>query len=231
VKLFRKILTIIFILLVISIPFIIPRIVKINKVTCESQFGVCDQEIENKLNSLSNSSLFLVKRNINDYLTNNYLVRDFSMQYKALSSLKVNLVVEKAKFCLKSEDYEVFAFIDGNGEVLELKEICNLPFVNIDTKIPNVGEKIGSDLLSGLNLINQLFISYNIREGNIVSNSLEVYFPDGYKVILPLDKDIQVLLGALRLIISRLNSSQSESRIIEGRIDVIDLRYQNPVLR
>ena len=48
----------------------------------------------------------------------------------------------------------------------------------------------------------------------------------GVKVIFPLEGDIDVLLGSLRLILSQLNNDEREIRI-----GSIDLRFENPVLR
>ena len=100
------------------------------------------------------------------------MVRDFSIQYKILDNLNIYLLIEKAKFCLKSDNYDVYSLIDRDGETLELKKDCNLPVVNISDKIPNVGEKVSDSILSSLNLINQIFISYNIKEGKIIEGNL-----------------------------------------------------------
>ncbi|MFC1624985.1 hypothetical protein ACFL15_01265 [Patescibacteria group bacterium] len=230
-KLLSKFIIAIAFIFLLSTPFYIPRLIRIKNISCESQFGKCDQKLSEELDEFSGQNLSIVKKRMKEYLENNFQVRDFSLQYKAFETLKVNILIKKSNYCLKSNDYEVFAYIDEFGNVLELREICNLPLINIFGKIPNVGESVGNELLNGLNLINQIFASYNIKEGHIVSDSLQVSFPKGYKVIFPLDQDIKILMGSLRLIINRLNSSESESRIIEDRINVIDLRYENPVLR
>lgn len=231
VKPFKIIIKIIAIFVFLSVPFLIPRFIKIEKISCESQFGECSEKIADDLNQFSDNTFHESKKQTETYLKNNFLVSDYSVQYKAFNLMKVNIVLKKARFCLKNKDYDVYAFIDKNGNVLELKNICNLPTIYAQGKIPNVGENVGKDLLSALNLINQIFISYNIKEGNVLSDYLEISFPYGYKVIFPLDKDMEVLLGSLKLIINRLNTTESESRIIEDRINVIDLRYDNPVLR
>jgi len=230
-KVFRKILLVFPLLLVIVGIYIIPRLIIVRKIICNSQYSACDQVIMNEINKSLDKKLPLTKKELKIYLENNFFIRDFSIQYKIPNSLKVNLVIEKAKFCLKSEIYDVYSYVDNKGRVLELRDKCDLPVIYLQGKNFNVGEKISDEYLSALNLLNQIFISYSIKDGSIVNNYLEVQFSQGYKVIFPLNEDNQVLLGSLRLIINRLNSEDSESRIIEDRINVIDLRYENPVLR
>lgn len=230
-KVFKKILLVLPLLLIIFAIFVIPKLIVVKNIVCDSQYDTCDQGITSEINKSINKKLSLAKKEIKFYLENNYLIRDFSVQYKIPSSLKINIVVEKAKYCLKSQLNDVYSYINKDGMVLELRENCNLPIIYIKGKNFNVGEKVNSEYLTALNLIDQIFISYNIKEGNIVDNYMEVLFNQGYKVLFPLDKDNQILLGSLRLIINRLNTEESESRIIEDRINVIDLRYENPVLR
>lgn len=230
-KVFRKILLFFLLVSGFYLIYIIPRLIIIRKIICNNQYDICDQTTLSEVNKSLNKKLPEAKKEVTIYLENNFFVRDFAIQYKIPNILKLDLVIEKADFCLKSENHNVYSYIDKNGTVLELRPNCSLPIANINDKTFNVGENIGNDYLSALNLLNQIFISYNIKEGNIIDDYLEVNFNQGYKVIFPLDKDIQVLLGSLRLIINRLNSNESESRIIENRINVIDLRYENPVLR
>ena len=230
-KLFRKILLVLIVALGFYLIYIIPRLIIISKIICNNQFDICDQATLNEVNKSLGKKLPEAKKEIAIYLINNFFVKDYSIQYKIPNVLKISLVIEKADFCLKSEKHDVYSYIDSSGTVLELRSSCNLPIAYTNEKTFNVGENIGNDYLTALNLLNQIFISYNIREGSIINNYMEVNFNQGYKVIFPFNKDEQVLMGSLRLIINRLNSEDSESRIIEGRINVIDLRYENPVLR
>ena len=230
-KVLKKILYILPLLFLFSLFFVIPRVIVVKKIICSTQYDSCDQAIISEIEKSINKKLPQAKKEISIYLENNYFIRDFAIQYQIPDVLKINVVIEKAKFCLKSELNDVFSYIDKEGKVLELRGTCNLPIVYINSQNFNVGEKVNSELLSALNLLNQIFISYNIKEGKIVDNYLEVQFNQGYKVLFPLNKDNQVLLGSLRLIINRLNTEGSESRIIEGGVNVIDLRYENPVLR
>lgn len=230
-KVIRKILFVILLVSGFYLIYLVPRLIIVRKIICNNQYDICDQTTLSEVNKSLNKKLPEAKKEVSNYLENNFFVREFAIQYKIPDTLKINLVIEKAEFCLKSENHDIYSYIDKKGTVLELRPNCNLPIAYINDKTFNVGENIDNDYLSALNLLNQIFISYNVKEGNIINNYLEVNFDQGYKVIFPLDKDVQVLMGSLRLIINRLNSEASESKIIEGRINVIDLRYENPVLR
>ena len=198
---------------------------------CKTQYGQCDESMQQELTKYLNKSYSEVKKNTNLYLKNNFLINDYFVQYKFPNKLQVDVIIKKAIFCLKSKEYNTFAFVDKNGTVLKLRSSCGLPLVNIKGKAPNVGELVDEKTLVSLRVINETYTSYNIKEGKLINDSLEVRFPRGYKVIFPLDRDVQVLFGSLKLIINRLNSEDSASNIKEGRVRVIDLRFSNPVLR
>ena len=65
---------------------------------------------------------------------------------------------------------------------------------------------------------------YQVGCGVISNDTLVVDMKDGFKVIFPLEGDEQVLLGSLRLIYSKIQTSNLNN------YKQVDLRFANPVL-
>ena len=73
---------------------------------------------------------------------------------------------------------------------------------------------------------------YQINIGEIINDSLVIELDSGTKVLFPLEGDKQILLGALRLIDSKVTTEGEELSGVDGQVvETIDLRYKNPVLR
>jgi len=205
-----------------------PKFIQINEVVCRSQFGPCN--LEDKLSGLAGKSLDETKREVKSVLLQEDSISDFSMQFKIPGTLEVAVIEKKPKFALKDAATDNLALVDKEGKVLKIVEDSSLPRVIMAGKLPNVGEKVKEEYFFALNILYNVSASYQVSEGRIENNSLVVNVPQGYKVIFPLEGDQDVLLGALRLLIERLNDRTKDSRISEG-ITEIDLRFKNPVLK
>jgi hypothetical protein len=77
-----------------------------------------------------------------------------------------------------------------------------------------------------------MFSSYQVREGIIEDESLVIELSQGPRVIFPLEGEKEVLLGSLRLVLSKLNNDAQDSKIenVSGA-SIIDLRFKNPVIK
>ena len=66
----------------------------------------------------------------------------------------------------------------------------------------------------------------------VKNNQLIFIFADGKKVIFPLKGDREVLMGTLLVILNQLNSEGRGTKIEDiNNFKVIDLRYNNPVIK
>ncbi|MEK7111993.1 MAG: hypothetical protein AAB875_01570 [Patescibacteria group bacterium] len=228
---YLKILLPLLLLAVIAlIIFLAPRFVRINSISCKSQFGPCTS-LESKLTLLTGKKLYDVKKEVRTVLGAEDSISDFSIRFKVPDKFEVLVIEKKPKFALKDLNSDVFALVDKEGFVLSIVSQSTLPQVLISDRAPNVGEEISQEYFFALNIIYNIFASYQARQGIIENNSLLVNLPQGVKVIFPLSGDKDVLLGALRLIMERLNESNKDSRINEVAVRQIDLRFKNPVLK
>jgi hypothetical protein len=69
-----------------------------------------------------------------------------------------------------------------------------------------------------------------VKEASLDAKEFVIRLQDGYKVILPVSGDKEILVGSLILVIDSLKDSdfRSENDI---NVQIIDLRFKNPVLK
>ena len=207
------------ILILILFPFLVlPRLIKINKVICASQYGPCPEEIKTEAEGLTGKTLFEIKKELENKYGTDKKIQEFSFYYQIPQTVKINLVLKKAAFAIKNEGSEVFRLLTKDGEAIAEVNETNLPVL------------IGTDAnLFALKLLNGLNYAYQIKTGEIKENSFFISLPEGITVIFPLEGDSDLLLGSLKLILSRLNDASVKSKIV--KVLTIDLRYKNPIIR
>jgi len=208
-----------------------PRLIKIKKIDCRSQFGPCSQTFLEKSLSYEGKSLKETKDGLAAFFQSSPFVKEYSFSYRLPDKLIVNIIEAKAKYAIGNRQREIFCPVDKDGVCLRIEKTTNLPLLEITDNPPNVGEKVETGQLFALELISNLFSTYGVKEGKLVEDRLEVVVPDGYTVIFPLQGDSRVLLGSLELILSRLKSPDKDSKIDYTGVSKIDLRFKNPVLQ
>lgn len=213
--------------LFISPLFVLPRIIKIEKVDCASQYGPCGVEIESALRVIKGKALSDAKTKAGEILSEDLTIEKYFLQYKFPDVLKVNLIVRKPKFALKKDGQEVV--VDEGGIVLGKGKESSLPTIEVDGTIPAVGEKVDEKTLFASNILYGTFYLFGTKEGIMSADSFNIGIVNGPRLIFPLEGDERVLLGGANLIISRLNKSGEDLRI--GSVKEIDLRFKNPILR
>jgi len=200
------------VLIVVLVVFFLSPLVINVKTECRTQYGSCPFELES-------GKLYQTKQKIAKSLKNNFLVIDYSTQFKFPNILLVNVLIKKPFFVLKNDANQSVA-VGADGIVLSTVNNSILPTVIVLGNLKKVGEIVDTNHLFALKLIQGVYEMYQINTGKIIDNSLVVELPEGIEVIFPIDGDIQVLLGSLRLVYSKKDGFHE-----------IDLRFKNPVLR
>ncbi len=220
VKKLSYLLIALFVLALSASPFFI-------KVTaeCESQYGNCPADINSGLQSLNSKNLFDARQKANSYLKNNFLVSDYSIQYKLPNVMLINIIAKKPYFAIKDSSSGKIMLIDQKGIVLAESENSGLPMVEVADSLKKIGEEVDRKNLFALNLISGINEMYQVRYGMIANDALTVDIPHGLRVIFPLEGDSEVLLGGLRLIYAKVTADYL------GTYSRIDMRYKNPVLK
>jgi len=210
---------------------ILPFLIKV-KIDCKSQYGACPDEINAKLSGEAGSgsarqmSLFQAKRNASKILKNDFLVSDFSIQFKIPNILQTQIIVKNPEVAFKNTGNGSMILVDKDGKALSNASDSALPVVTVDDNLPGIGKDISNEDLFALNLTNGVYQMYPIGQSQVQDGSLLVELPGQIRVIFPLGGDAQVLLGSLRLIYSKIQSDGNPNGYSQ-----IDLRFKNPVLR
>ncbi len=224
----KAILPIVAILLLVASFFLLPFFIEIKNISCQSQYGPCSNDLNQKLDGYKNKSLREAKKGITRELKNDNTVSQFGFQLKFPATLKIDLIEDKALFVLIKANDPNFYLVNKDGTVIKIVAETNLPRVILESTPPNVGEKVSSENLFALKIVYDLWTLYQIKEGAITQNYLTIMHPTGIKVIFPLEGDKDLLIGSLQLILSRLNGATKDSKI---NVSTIDLRFKNPVLK
>lgn len=227
-KIVKTLLILLTFVIIVALIFLVPKQIKVGSITCKSQYGPCSEEIVNDLSGFVGSSLYDAKRKLDDVMLNQTLINDYSVQFKLPSVLHVNVVEKKPQFSIYSFENGEYYLTDKDGYIVKIEKQNNLPFIKIQSFSGKPGEKVHDKYIFSLDLTYRLFSSYQIKDTEFSNDTLIAMMPEGIKVIFPTEGDKDVLMGALSMIMSRLNESVKESKI---DISQIDLRFKNPVLK
>ncbi len=212
--------------------YILPEFIRVTKISCESQYGPCSNNLNDSLQKPVNQKIKQVQNDIDNILVNDVRVTQYSTQFQFPNEIQVYVVERKPKYSVRSDSQNGILLVGDGGQVLGISEGTNLPTVVVAGSLENVGETVDINTHFSLELIFDIYSAYQVQSGKVEDSSFVVRLDDGIKVIFPMQGDREVLMGSLNLILSRLNSISEESKIEEiNNIKTIDLRYKNPVLR
>lgn len=220
VNIFKFLSIALIIFFVFYIPAVLKRLVNIKNIECQSQFGPCNI-------SFQVGRYDIVKKQIQDNLGNNVKVSSYLVQYKIPSTVKIDLILKEPRYVVKSTSGYSYK-IDRDGLVLEIGT-DDISFDLLYDLNATLGAMVDQKAFFALRLIDKIKIINSISSARIENDVLIINFSNGVKCKLPIEGDIDVLAGSLRLIFSRLNEGRQGIRMED--VHEIDLRFKNPVLR
>ncbi len=172
------------------------------------------------------------------YLSTNYLINDYLIQYKIPNTLKVELNVKKYTNSFNFAGDTQYFLISSDGIVIDLKNETDLPnviihdfnlFKNAGQNAYKQGDRVDEKIIFASELVNNLNYLFSIKEVNLYNDYITAISNEGIVITVPNKADKDLIVGSLRLIFSRLNQGTEGIRMDEVR--EIDLRYKNPILR
>ncbi len=223
-------------LFIFGVFFVPPRLIHINSIICESQFGPCDTKIETGLNLFAGKSLSDAKSESEAYLREQGNIKKYVVRYLLSDKLKVVIIIKKAEFGLEFGQNQI-ALVDHDGYVLNYQDTTLLPILKTTVASPKVGDKVDISTLDALNLLAHVSDIFAIKEASAKDGAFYTKRPEGQTFIVSLDRDIETSLGAMILINNELNKANNETRMDRGGLGsclsscTIDLRYKNPVVK
>lgn len=220
----RKIIYIVLISLVAFVTLASPFYIKV-KTECRTQYGKCPVEIASKFDS-NKSSLISAKKKANKLLNANLFVVNYRTQFKLPGILLIDIVVKKPIFAIHGRDTAEFALINKEGTVLSTASETGLPTIEGVSASLKVGDNVSPQDLFALKLLQGIHEMYQVRNGVYQDGSLVVELPSQIRVLLPVSGDLDLILGTLHLVYSKIVSEEQSGKYTE-----IDLRFKNPVIR
>jgi len=201
----------------------VPRFLVIRTVGCSNQFGLCDAELKSNLEDVRGMSLLDGERKAREILSQDPQVVNSAVTYLVPGSLEIKTIVKKPEVATTLDGTEYFIY-DTFNEFVERTPQTELPILIIED---NREEPFARELFRAL------FRYYGLREGRLTHQGLEVQLDGGVLVIFPKNGDIDILLGSLSIVLSRLNTlSENPTMNSTGRnFRELDLRFSRPVLR
>ena len=209
--------------------FVFFKYLKISRIRCESQFGPCSESVETKLGELQGYGILETFTRVNKTLKEDRRISEYSVRYIIPNTLSVYVIEKKSVIALGKQGTDRFVILDKDYKVIGIEKSTFLPIVNVSSSEGidfGLGSDIPSSLLFAAKIGKEMFMVYGVKLSVVYNDRVEVKLTNGPKVIFPLGGEIDVLMGSLNLILSRLNNASGEIRIGE-----VDLRYKNPVIR
>lgn len=229
VDIFKYLSILIIFTFILFSPIFVQKFIPIYKINCTTSRSSCPPEHISDLNTLLPGNLHDTKIKIQKKLESDLTVSDYLIQYQVPDSIKVDVVFKTPKYAIKTNDGSYY-LVDKNGSVVKKSSETGLPFLSADEKTNfEIGNGVSKNYYTALQIIQKVAWLYSIDKTLINENELDVYLKDGLLVRFSLDLDVDVSVGSLRLVFSRLND---ESRGIKmSDIKEIDLRFKNAILR
>lgn len=209
--------------------FLLLENLRVGSLVCQSQFGPCSQPVQERLNKLRGRSVLEVSGLIKKELSSDRRVSKFSIRYIIPETVMVYIVEKKAEVAMGRQGFDGYVLADSEGYVLSVEKNTSLPVINVASGedinfIP--GAKVSDNLFFAQRIMKYIFALYTVKLAVYYNDRIEVRLNSGPKIIFPKEGDVEVLIGSLSLILSRLNNREGEIRMGE-----IDLRYKNPIIR
>lgn len=196
---------------------------KVKNISCQTQYADCPKETEDSLGEFSGNHIFLVdEAKIKRMILADFRFRQVFVRRILPASLEVLVEERKPIGGILVGENQVF-LVDTEGVVLAKVAKTNLPKLEMGERQISVGTQIDGEIRSAVVLLDLLAKAGYKMEAKLSAGIISGQIL-GAQVLLPLDRDPQVLVGSLQLIFTQAT--------IEGRKPIsIDLRFKNPVVR
>ncbi len=226
VNVFKYLSILIVILFILFIPNIIQKLIKIDRIECISQYGECLSVLGISLTNVSDYKT--TKKGLEDVLKQNASVGSYVIQYKIPNTIKLNLVLYKPKYAVKNQNGTYF-LVSNDGVVFQVTSESLLPTLIVNESNFKIGDMIPNSYIFALKIIEKVKILYTIRSAVLEKSELKIQTDNNLLIRFPIEGDVDVLVGGLRLIFSRLNEGSQGIRMED--VGEIDLRFKNPILK
>jgi hypothetical protein len=185
---------------------------------CTTQKGNCPSEIDSLLQEAVGLSVKESLQSTNKILKEDSAINNYKVKYIFPQRLNVILELKNPSVLVKYTGFSTPIVLGEAGSPMRSMATHDLPTLLVE------GE--GKDLKRAIPLVLSLHEYYGLQSFTLDTNTLRSKTNDGITLVLPINKDLDILLGSVNLTLSQLNQE------LQGiRIEEVDFRYDNPVGR
>lgn len=156
------------------------QIPKLQEISCDSQYGQCSDYVYGKLEPFVGKGYITSLSGVRQVLADEPLIEKYRLQVKLPLGVKINVIENKPIFAVSNTN-EGTILVEQNGIVLNKVEVSDLPTVYTEHSLTEMGEKVSSEELFALNLILDLYKTYQIKSGKITNDGLVIELPEGLR--------------------------------------------------
>lgn len=198
----------------------------VEDIDCKTQYGPCTALDVDTLQKYEGKDIFFLSQDLlKSELLRDVMNRKVVVQKSFPRKLLVRIEKRKPVIALSNAVDKKQILTDIDGVLVDFSESTYLPILVVrqDTQGLYIGGSVPQIWKKVIRTYFLVYKSFGTKEAVFENGVLSTKLENDILVIFPFDKDPQVLVGALQLIVTR-------SRI-DGKLPkVIDLRYIKPVL-
>ena len=218
------------VVVLIYLVYSVPNWLRINKITCKSQYGSCNPAISKSIAEFQGKSVREakagIKKTFSDDSVENYLIR-----YVLPNDFAVEIVERKGMHAMQKDSGGEIFLINKDGKILSASNYSNLPVLKYSQGDFRKGDIVGEKYMFALRILFDMNYLYKVKKANLVEDSVYMAM-DNVAVIFPVSGDKDALVGVLVLIYSQLKGPSENTRMKDMQEPLtIDMRYRNPVIR
>lgn len=194
--------------------------IKITTIRCKSQFGPCSKSIEDLTQKSLHLTVLSARKSLENVLSGEDKINKFKLHYLFPNTYTIDVVENKGEVAVSGNTTGPFKLFSREGVYID--EVADTSLPKVLVKASRVNDK---DIKSAIIITYNLSKIYSVSLAELTSEGLAANV-SGLTITFPLDRDIDVILGSLQLILSRLNTLSENHKISS-----VDLRYENPVIK
>ena len=179
-----------------------PRIIKVEEIECESQFGPCQEGLDKDLEKYAGGAYLDTKRALTGYLETQASIDKYALRFFLPGKFVVDVIQKKPEFGVVGAHGEI-ALVGSRGRVLEYVDTTLLPKLHLASQPPSVGEMVDNQTFFALSILSYDNRLYGAQDANLTNDTLMVKI-GGASMIYPLSGDVQKLIGATIIITNEI---------------------------
>lgn len=225
----KRILFLLIPLFIFTIVFVIPTKVAVTSARCESSTGTCSSKLDDLIKGEVGKSIKTAWEEVDKSLRESSRVEKYTIRFYLPGELVVYAIEKMPIIAVQIAGQPGYILINTNGDKIDTSDDTSLPKVII------TGQGVlDSEVFFSAEILKNLHSLHGVNQAEVSKDQFKVNLLPDVEFLYPTEGDVDVLLGSTELLLFQLNSLLEKSKIEDSgqsRETVVDLRYENPVIR